>query len=273
MMNTIFADERQKQFCLSLVASCVLQIACLWSLSGVHSATHSASRYVVVPLVAARPVFYQRSRIPSQQANVKWSNVGADGPRTLRGPNLRRKFQSAGYRFEEAAPVIGNPELGFAAPFTLSLDQPSRPVEICLGDFGVATSAIGFRRAGHGRRNGFSVSDFDGGGGQKQIDREPDREPVRIISKPTPAYTEDARNKKIEGDMVIDLIFTADRRIVVLQILRSVGYGLDGTGVQAVSRIVFRPAKDKGRAVDFRARVRVEFRLAPFQDSENGRTL
>jgi hypothetical protein len=73
--------------------------------------------------------------------------------------------------------------------------------------------------------------------------------------------------------MVIDLIFTADRRIVVLQILRSVGYGLDGTGVQAVSRIVFRPAKDKGRAVDFRARVRVEFRLAPFQDSENGRTL
>jgi hypothetical protein len=102
---------------------------------------------------------------------VKWSNVGADGPRTLRGPNLRRKFQSAGYRFEEAAPVIGNPELGFAAPFTLSLDQPSRPVEIRIGDFGVATSAIGFRRAGHGRRNGFSVSDFDGGGGQKQIDR------------------------------------------------------------------------------------------------------
>jgi hypothetical protein len=73
--------------------------------------------------------------------------------------------------------------------------------------------------------------------------------------------------------MVIDLIFTADRRIVVLQILRSVGYGLDGTGVQAVSSIVFRSAKEKGWAVDFRARVRVEFRLAPFQDSENGRTL
>ena len=45
------------------------------------------------------------------------------------------------------------------------------------------------------------------------------------------------------------------------------------TGVEAVSRIVFRSAKEKGWAVDFRARVGVEFRLAPFQDSENGDTL
>ena len=66
---------------------------------------------------------------------------------------------------------------------------------------------------------------------------------------------------KIEGDVVIDLIFTADRRIVVLRILHSIGYGLDETGVQAVSQIVFRPATANGRAVDFQARARVEFRL------------
>ena len=94
------------------------------------------------------------------------------------GANL----QSPGYRSEEAAPVIGNPEFGFAAPLTLSLDQPSRPVELRVGDFSVATSAIGSPRAGHGTRNGFVESGFRGGGGQKPIDREP----VRIMSKPKP---------------------------------------------------------------------------------------
>ncbi len=69
----------------------------------------------------------------------------------------------------------------------------------------MATSDIGSPRAGHGTRNGFLESGFGGGGGQKQIDREP----VLIISKPTPAYTEDARNKKIEGDVIIDLIFNS----------------------------------------------------------------
>jgi TonB family protein len=152
-----------------------------------------------------------------------------------------------------ATPVIGNPGFGFAAPLTFSLNQPSRPVELRIGDFGVPTSAVGSPHAGHGPRNGFLETGFGGGG--------VDRKPVRIISKPTPKYTEDARNKKIEGDVVIDLIFTADRRIVVLRILHSIGYGLDEIGVQAVSQIVFRPASANGRAVDFQGRARVEFRL------------
>jgi TonB family protein len=119
-----------------------------------------------------------------------------------------------------------------------------------------------------GKRDGFLEAGFGGGGGHSM-----NREPVRIISKPTPAYTKDARDKKIEGDMLIDLIFTADRRIVILQIVRTIGYGLDETGLQAVSRIVFRPAKENGRTIDYRARIRVEFRLIPFQDSEEGNSL
>jgi len=132
----------------------------------------------------------------------------------------------------------------------------------------VATSAIGSPRAGHGTRNGFLESGFgDGyGGGQKHIDREP----VRIISKPTPVYTQEARNKKIEGDVIIDLIFTADRRIIVVRILRTLGFGLDETAVQGVSQIVFRPATDNGRAVDFEARARVEFRMVPLVDCDRG---
>jgi len=104
------------------------------------------------------------------------------------------------------------------------------------------------------------------GGGQERMDREP----VRIISKPTPVYTEEARNKKIEGDVIVDLIFTADHRIIVVRILRTLGFGLDETAVQAVSQIVFRPATENGRAVDFEARARVEFRLVPLVDFDRG---
>ena len=157
-----------------------------------------------------------------------------------------------------AAHVIGNPALGFAAPLTFSLAQPSRPVEIRVGDFGESISAPGSPHPGHGMRNGFMETGFGNGyGGQKQIDRQP----VRIVWKPKPEYTEEARNKKIQGDVIVDLVFTAERQIVILRIVRTLGYGLDESAVQALSQMVFRPATQNGRPVDFQARARVEFRL------------
>ncbi len=215
------------------------------------------SQYVTIRVLTMQRISYRPilvSRISSQGlGGVTGERTALSHPRLPHGTTVREIREVESW----AAPVTGNPELGFAAPITLSLDQPSRPVELRVGDFGVATSDIGSPRAGHGTRNGFLESGF--GGGEKSTDREP----VRIISKPTPAYTEEARNKKIEGDVIIDLIFTADRRIVVLRILHSIGYGLDETAVQAVSEIVFRPATENGRAVDFEARARVEFRLFP----------
>ena len=257
-MHMTSTEAPQNRFCLSLLASLVLQSACLWAVVIVHPANHSPSSYLVIPLMSSKAVLYHRSAIPVRQVNVKWSNARADGLRSLSGPNLRHNSESPGYRSEEATPVIGNPEIGFAAPLTLSLDQPARPVELRVGDFGAPTPIPGSLRAGRGMRNGFVESGFGGGGsGQNRIQLEP----VHILWKPIPEYTEEARNKKIEDDMVIDLIFTANRRIVVLRILQSLGYGLDEKGLQAVSQMVFRPATESGRAVDFRARVRVEFRL------------
>lgn len=256
----ISTECEQKRFYFSLVTSVVLQSACLWLVSVAHSATQSSSPYVVVPLASAKPVFYQRSRIPYKPVNDKWIDRRTIFLAKMRGPALNRKPEGAGYQPEAAAPVIGNPELGFAAPLMLSFDQPSRPFEIRVGDYGVERSVAGSPHSGHGTRNGYMESGFGGGyGGQKQIDREP----VRIISKPTPIYTHEARDQKIEGDVVIDVIFTAGGRIVVVRIIRTLGYGLDETALQAVSQIVFRPATENGRAVDFEARAWVEFRLVP----------
>lgn len=262
------------QFCASLTASAVWQCLCvasaLWLIPAVHpvhslrESNYATIRLLPMPRIGYRPITLSRTS-SHEHGGLTGERTALSHPRLPHGTAVREIREAESW----AAPVIGNPELGFAAPLTLSLDQPSRPVELRVGDFGEATSAIGSERAGHGPRNGFLESGFGGGGGEKPMDREP----VRIISKPTPAYTQDARSKKIEGDVIIDVIFTADRRIVILRILQSIGYGLDQTGVQAVSQIVFRPAKENGRAVDFRARVRVEFRLIRFRDSEQGNSL
>lgn len=253
------------QFCSALSASAIWQCLCVALVLWFFPVSSPRSpNFVAVPLLPIRKVSYA----PTTLLPLFSGTLGA-------GNRLHPTFAVPRLPYgrvvsDVSTPAIGNPELGFAAPQTFSLDQPPTPVEIRIGDFGAPTVIPGSSRPGPGTDSGFLESGFGGSrGGQELMDREP----VRIISKPTPAYTEDARNKKAEGDMVVDVIFTADRRIVILKILRTIGYGLDESGVEAVSQIVFRPARENGRAVDYRARVRVEFRLVSLADFDDGDSL
>jgi len=152
-------------------------------------------------------------------------------------------------------PAIGNPERGFSAPLTFSLDQPSPAVELRVGDFG--SSGAGSRQTGHRVRNGFMDSGLGTGYGDRQIDRKP----VQIIWKPTPTYTDEARTKQIDGEVILDVMFQANGRAEVLGIVQSLGYGLDDVAVEAVQHIRFRPASVNGRAIDFQGRAHIEFHL------------
>src|ERR1700719_4080343 len=86
--------------------------------------------------------------------------------------------------------------------------------------------------------------------------------PVDILDKPRPEYTAEGRSLKLEGDVVIDLVFLADGTVQVNRVLRGIGHGLDECATHAAKQIKFKPAKRDGQAVDFPARVRIEFRLA-----------
>lgn len=86
--------------------------------------------------------------------------------------------------------------------------------------------------------------------------------PVDILEKPHPVYTAEGRKLKIEGDVVLDLIFLASGQVQVNGVISSLGHGLDGSAIEAAKQIRFRPAKREGQPVDFPARVRIEFRLA-----------
>jgi len=86
--------------------------------------------------------------------------------------------------------------------------------------------------------------------------------PVDILEKPHPEYTAEGRSLKIEGDVVLEMVFLANGSIQVNQVVSGLGHGLDEAATRAAKQIKFKPARRDGQAVDFPARVRIEFRLA-----------
>jgi TonB family protein len=89
----------------------------------------------------------------------------------------------------------------------------------------------------------------------------PDK-PVEIVSKEKPAYTDEARRMKVEGEVVLEVIFVATGQLRVVRVLESLGHGLDEAAVEAAEQILFKPAQRDGKAVDYTAVVRIVFQLA-----------
>jgi TonB family protein len=86
--------------------------------------------------------------------------------------------------------------------------------------------------------------------------------PVKVLAKPKPAYTVEARDKKIEGDVVLKVIFSASGNVQVLNIVKGLGFGLDESAVNAAKQIQFQAAKQGGRPIDVAATVHITFMLA-----------
>ena len=85
---------------------------------------------------------------------------------------------------------------------------------------------------------------------------------VEILDKPRPQYTAEGRKQRIEGDVVLDMVFLANGSVQVNRVISGLGHGLDEAAVHAAQEMKFKPAKRDGQPVDFPARVRIEFRLA-----------
>lgn len=85
---------------------------------------------------------------------------------------------------------------------------------------------------------------------------------VDILSEPNPAYSSEARTLRLEGDVVLEVVFLASSQIQVIRVVSGLGHGLDEAAIQAAKQIHFRPATREGKPIDFPARVRISFRLA-----------
>jgi TonB family protein len=103
-------------------------------------------------------------------------------------------------------------------------------------------------------------------GAAKPAEKNPPRPaaitPVEILFKPRPEYTEEALRLRLEGEVVLEVRFTAAGAAEVLRLVRGLGHGLDEAAGRAARAIRFRPAMQSGQPVDTTALVHILFELA-----------
>lgn len=91
---------------------------------------------------------------------------------------------------------------------------------------------------------------------------EPRLIPVEVLSKPNPIYTQEARDLKLEGEVLLQVMFAANGQLRVLQVQRGLGHGLDEAAVRAAQQIRYKPALRDGQPYDSVATLHVRFQLA-----------
>jgi TonB family protein len=143
---------------------------------------------------------------------------------------------------------------------------------VASADFGngIATPGRGDGR-GSGRGNGNAGVQTSGFGAQEvaqvtphvqRLETGPATSAVEITYKPNPLYTDEARNLKLEGEVLLEVMFGANGQLHVNRVVRGLGHGLDETAIAAANKIRFKPAMRAGQPMDSIAIVHVVFQLA-----------
>ncbi|MGA3213525.1 MAG: energy transducer TonB [Terriglobales bacterium] len=141
------------------------------------------------------------------------------------------------------------------------------PGRVATGGFGDANGA---GAAGHGNGSGTTAGVRQGGFADgtarvqpvSQPSSVPVREtPVEVLSKPDPVYTDEARRLRVEGDVELEVEFSATGVLQVVRVIRGLGHGLDESAVAAARQIRFKPATRNGATIDSKGRLDVVFQL------------
>lgn len=238
---------------------------------------------VKAPEVTTTPVFQAELHAPVSQPKrpreeVKVNNLNSTGSAAPPTVNLPlNKVQTGGFGDPNGLAGKGNPNKGTNIN---RLGSPALPGGPGYGNGTGGANGVRGTVASTGFGNGVAVPPPSGGKhGSVQTagfsdasvveapkkKTSPGDSPttmVDILDKPRPQYTAEGRTKRIEGDVVLDVVFLANGTVQVNNVVSGLGYGLDEAATHAAQQIKFKPAKRDGQPVDFPARVRIEFRLA-----------
>lgn len=214
---------------------------------------------------------------PAPQPEIK-TNVFASAPSevaTVREP--ARRVQTGGFGDPNGAAGQGDPKRDAVAMVKVgSFGMPAGPGNGngsggSAGVSGTVRSA-GFRtetasappvRTGTVTSGGFGTPVAQPAALTSQrAEKKPELQPVEIIYKPRPAYTDEARRMRVEGEVLLDVVFTADGSMRVNRVIKGLGYGLDDMALAAAQHIQFRPARRDGQPYDCAALVHMVFELA-----------
>jgi TonB family protein len=203
--------------------------------------------------------------------------TGSSATPTVNAPI--EKVQTGGFGDPNGLPGTGKQGAKLYAAALGSFDMPAGPGQgngsggakgikgtVASADFGSGVATAG---KGDGRSNGAGVQ--TGGFGAQQVVHEGPKiattevgptTPVEITYKPNPVYTPEARNLKLEGEVLLEMTFYANGTLHINRVVRGLGHGLDEAAQAAASKIRFKPALRSGQPVDSTAVVHVVFQMA-----------
>ena len=84
---------------------------------------------------------------------------------------------------------------------------------------------------------------------------------ARVLSKPEPQYTEDARKNQITGTVVLRAVFTSGGQVTSIRAVSGLPYGLTERAIAAARQIRFTPATKDGRPVSMYIQLEYNFNL------------
>ena len=232
----------------------------------------AASKQVILP--DGRPA------IPKQLVKTNVFSTGSSARPTMAA--APEKVQTGGFGDPNGVPASDN----HGRPITIAqlggFDLPRGPgygngTGGAKGARGVVVSA-GFGSGvaigdGSGRASASRGTVRQGGFGDADVAAAPEPRtkaaepvvktlPAEITYKPRPVYTEEGRKLKIEGEVLLQVMFTATGQIRVERVVQGLGHGLDESAVRAAEKIQFKPALKNGQPADFEAVLHIVFQLA-----------
>jgi TonB family protein len=84
---------------------------------------------------------------------------------------------------------------------------------------------------------------------------------ARILSRPEPQYTEEARKNQVSGTVVLRAVFSSSGQVTNIRTVSGLPYGLTERAIAAARQIRFTPAMKDGRAVSQYIQIEYNFNL------------
>jgi TonB family protein len=227
----------------------------------------------VVPLAPPPPVFASASAVAASVPKTAGPRTGAFASVPVSAPALAAKPQVTGDAFG-AVPAVAHPNggahgrmstAGFGTAAVSSPNQSRAGSAPATTGFSAVATAATIRESAaqpSATGNAFGSAVAASPTRQTAVEHKPVAEALEILFKPRPAYTEEARGARIEGDVVLEVLFAGSGKIKVLRVIHGLGYGLEQTAINAAEAIRFHPARQDGGAVDTVATVRITFQMA-----------
>ena len=84
---------------------------------------------------------------------------------------------------------------------------------------------------------------------------------ARLLTKPEPSYTKDARKNDISGIVVLICVFAKNGEVQNIRVVSGLPYGLTEQAIQAARKIKFTPAMKEGKPVSMWMQLEYNFNL------------